>query len=183
MNTGADITAISAKTCERIKAVVNKDTTVARLANGRLQSANTTNVKIDLGDETFNTEVMVLDDLSRECLLGNDILNYSKDLNAIMNLMRYKLLLITKNTAQTQTEQIERRNSFTSSTDATNTRPQTPPNANFRPQGHANTNMNQQTDAYNQPEFNMIETFRHRGQVISSSQTISTTIKAAVQKN
>ena len=48
VDTGADITAISAKTCERIKAVVNKDSTVARLANGRLQSASTTNVKIDL---------------------------------------------------------------------------------------------------------------------------------------
>jgi len=90
IDTGADKTILSKATCHRINAKVKRTPELElRLADGNKANVyGTSEIIINLGNERLKAEVLVTEHLPRQCLLGRDILDASKQTRAAMEQLR-----------------------------------------------------------------------------------------------
>lgn len=103
IDTGADISAINHKTFELIGAKkIKNSATAIKLANGTAAQSFKTLIKVQLADHFCIREVLVVPDLAKEFLLGQDILSICPTTKDLYNKLKIEVSKISSSSISTR---------------------------------------------------------------------------------
>jgi predicted aspartyl protease len=112
VDTGANITAISDEVSKRINAQVKNESVTAITADSSSAPiVGLATIHLQLGDHIAKTDVLVVPNLARDCLLGHDVLSTNPHTQPLIQQLSDKIDALSEASARQENEEKPRRDS------------------------------------------------------------------------